>query len=84
MVTFQPAAVALFSDTAPSGKQGAAMGIYGMCEDLGIVIGPAIGGFLWENLGPQPTFWFAATPALAASMMALLLVRRRQSVPVTS
>lgn len=81
---FQPAAVALFSDTAPSGKQGAAMGIYGMCEDIGIIVGPGIGGFVWESLGPQSTFLLAAIPTAAASIISLLAVKRRRQLRVTS
>jgi len=74
---FSPSAVALLSDSAPPGKQGVAMGLYGLCEDVGIIVGPAIGGVLWEGLGPAPTFWFGGTPTFLAAVIALTAIRRR-------
>jgi MFS family permease len=72
---FGPAAVALLSETVPQNWQGTAMGVYGGFEDLGVVIGAAMAGVVWESLGPQSAFLIlgAAPPALAAFMAFTLL-----------
>jgi MFS family permease len=72
---FGPAAVALLSETVPHNWQGTAMGVYGGFEDIGVVIGSALAGIVWENLGPQNAFLIlgAAPPALAALMAFTLL-----------
>jgi MFS family permease len=76
---FGPAAVALLSETVPQNWQGTAMGIYGGFEDLGIVIGAALAGIVWENLDPQNAFLMvgAAPPAVAA-LMALMLLKHKK------
>jgi MFS family permease len=58
---FMPAGMALLSESVRPSQQGLAMGIYGLCEDMGMVVGPAIGGFLWSAIGPQATFYAAAS-----------------------
>jgi MFS family permease len=75
---FGPAAVALLSETVPQNWQGTAMGVYGGFEDIGVVIGAAMAGVLWESLGPQSAFLIlgAAPPALAA-FMAFTLLRNK-------
>jgi MFS family permease len=76
---FGPAAVALLSETVPQHWQGTAMGVYGGFEDLGVVIGAALAGIVWESLGPQSAFLIlgAAPPALAALMAFTLLKSRK-------
>jgi MFS family permease len=76
---FGPAAVALLSETVPQNWQGTAMGVYGGFEDLGVVIGAALAGVVWENLGAQNAFLIlgAAPPALAA-LMALVLLKSKK------
>jgi MFS family permease len=80
---FGPAAVALLSETVPQNWQGTAMGVYGGFEDIGVVIGAALAGIVWENLGPQNAFLIlgAAPPALAA-FMAFTLLKGRKSPAV--
>ena len=82
---FGPAAVALLSETVPQNWQGTAMGVYGGFEDLGVVIGSALAGIVWENLGPESAFLMlgAAPPALAA-LMALMLLKNRKIQASTS
>lgn len=80
-----PARQALIADIAPAGRQGLAMGVYGVAEDVGILVGPLIGGLLWDRFGPAAAFMsFGAayvTTAVAAAML-LREVRPRRDRPV--
>jgi PPP family 3-phenylpropionic acid transporter len=58
---FSPAAVALLSENVPPQRQSTAMGIYGGCEDAGMIAGSALGGLVWSALGPTPTFLLIGT-----------------------
>ncbi|MFH1383258.1 MAG: MFS transporter [Chloroflexota bacterium] len=69
MAIFSPAAVALLSDTVPRHRQGTAMGIYGSAEDVGNIVGSALGGFVWVAGGPQLTF---LTGTIASGLGALI------------
>ena len=53
------------SESVPSHRQGIAMGVYGVFEDVGAMIGPAIGGFLWVSWGPK-------SPFLAAGLISVI------------
>ncbi len=68
---FMPAGMALLSESVPSHRQGIAMGVYGSFEDVGAMIGPAIGGFLWASWGPKSPFLAAG---LISVVGAILLV----------
>lgn len=51
-----PSATALLSQSVPVRWMGTAMGIYGLGEDIGWMIGPALGGFLWASVNEQTPF----------------------------
>ncbi len=72
---FGPAAVALLSENVPARRQNTAMGIYGACEDGGVIIGSALGGVVWSLLGPAPTFLLvgSATATLGVLMTMTML-----------
>lgn len=57
------------------------MGVYGVAEDVGILIGPLLGGILWDRIGPAATFaMFAAVYGVTIVAAAVLLrepARRR-------
>jgi MFS family permease len=75
---FGPGAVALLSETVPQHWQNTAMGIYGGFEDIGVVIGSAVGGVAWEALGPQTTFLIIGTvPCVLGAIMIFTLLRNR-------
>ncbi|OGO18046.1 MAG: hypothetical protein A2Z14_02600 [Chloroflexi bacterium RBG_16_48_8] len=65
---FGPAAVALLSESVPKNKQGTAIGMYGVFEDSGMIMGSALGGFLWERWTPLATF---LSGSIAAGMGAI-------------
>jgi MFS family permease len=62
--------LAMIPDVAPSTMYGTAVGIYGSFEDLGIIIGPLVFGFVWSAYGP--VFIFAAS-AITQILGALLV-----------
>ncbi len=71
---FSPAAVALLSDTVSATQQNTAMGFYGSCEDLGVVISSAVAGVIWSSISPQAAFWIVGVaPAVVGALVALTL-----------
>ncbi|MCA1647934.1 MAG: MFS transporter [Chloroflexi bacterium] len=76
-----PARQALIADIAPSGRQGLAMGIYGVAEDVGLLIGPLLGGLLWDRAGPPIAF---ASFALVYWVTIALIISLLREQPQTS
>ncbi len=75
---FGPAAVSLLSEVVPASRQNTAMGIYGGCEDAGVIVGSALGGFAWAGLGPLGTFVIVgATSATIGAVLCLTLLRAK-------
>ncbi|MBI3977061.1 MAG: MFS transporter [Chloroflexi bacterium] len=73
----QPARVALLSDAMPTGRQGTAMGLIGLFEDVGSGSGAAIGGLLWTAWGRSITYAGYGCFLLAAIAVCLIFVRER-------
>jgi MFS family permease len=48
---------------------GAAVGIYGSFEDLGLLVGPLIFGFVWSTFSPVSTFAVAALAQLVGAIL---------------
>lgn len=71
-----PAWHALVSELAPPGRIGLAMGASQTAQGLGLVLGPLLGGVLWDSLGHRAPFIGAAL--LLTLGTALLLVMRRR------
>jgi DHA1 family multidrug resistance protein-like MFS transporter len=80
---FNPAAVSLLSDTVPRNWQNTAMGIYGGCEDMGIVIGSALGGFIWSAVGPHATFLLVGTTISVLAAITVLFFLRNKDMQKT-
>ncbi len=73
---FGPAAVALLSENIARQRQSTAMGIYGGCEDLGVIVGMAMGGVVWTRLGPTPTFLIIGTAsAVIGAILTFVLLK---------
>ena len=76
MVMFTPAALGFLSETVPVHRQSTAMGIYGgVCENVGIIAGSALGGFVWGAWGPQATFLMGTIAASLGAVVCFALVR---------
>ncbi len=75
---FGPAAVTLLSEVVPQHRQNTAMGIYGGFEDIGVIIGSAIGGVVWSTLGPTPTFLIVGSgSALLGAVISLVFLKKQ-------
>jgi len=81
---FGPAAVALLSDSIVQQRQSTAMGIYGGCEDAGVILGSAMGGVVWSAFGPQWTFLIMGSlSATIGAAIAFWLLKDRATVKAT-
>lgn len=68
---YSPTVTSILSHSVPVLWTGTAFGILGFLEDTGWMLGPAIGGFLWENMGEKTAFLFAAIATMFAIPFAL-------------
>ena len=75
-----PAWLALMSEAAPSGSTGMVMGASETAQGAGLVIGPLLGGILYDSLGPQIPF-VASAALLTAGAALAIVVLRRQTAP---
>ncbi|MDE3111319.1 MAG: MFS transporter [Chloroflexota bacterium] len=71
---FNPARTALLSDIAPLRRQGLVIGLYGSAEDMGLLIGPLVAGFLWEGSGPAIAFAALGASGALALMVAVVAI----------
>jgi MFS family permease len=72
---FEPAGVATLSDRMPPERQGTALGIYALLEDVGWAIGPALGGVLWGMSGPRAPFMMSSLAAAIGVGLSLWVIR---------
>jgi predicted MFS family arabinose efflux permease len=80
-----PARQALVADVAPAGRQGLTMGLYGVSEDVGILVGPLVGGVLWDRAGPSIAFAsFAIVYGFTFGLVGLLLRERNDDQPASA
>ena len=76
MATFSPAALGVISDSVPLKWQSTAMGIYGAFgENIGIIAGASVGGFIWSAWGPQYTFLLGTMTTALGTVICLTLVK---------
>lgn len=64
-----PTVMAYIADTTDEEARGGGMGIMGAAMGMGVIFGPAIGGFLGE-ISPSTPFFFSAALALAVAVFA--------------
>lgn len=72
-----PAWLALMSETAPPGQTGLIMGASETAQGAGLVIGPVLGGFLYDQFGPGTPFAASAVLLTAGTLLAIATLRRR-------
>jgi MFS family permease len=71
-----PARQALVADVAS--RQGFTMGVYGAAEDIGILIGPLVGGVVWDRGGRSWAFAsFSIAYVVTCVLVGLLLNEER-------
>jgi MFS family permease len=72
-----PAWMALVSEMAPPGRLGLAIGASETVQGLGIVLGPLLGGFLWDAAGPRAPFLASAAAITVGAILAAATLRPR-------
>ena len=77
-----PAATAWMAESMPRRRHALFMGLFGEFENVGITIGPILGGLVWSLAGIQAAFYAYAMAALLASVIAAVFVRRRPAAPM--
>ena len=71
-----PAAAAWVSDITPLSRQGQMLGLYGSFEDVGVMMGPLICGFLWDASGSRLAFAVCGLVAVIGIGLALFIRER--------
>jgi MFS family permease len=75
-----PAWLALMSEAAPRGNTGMVMGASETAQGAGLVIGPLLGGVLYDSVGPQAPFVASAALLTVGSVLAFLALRRQMTL----
>ncbi len=70
-----PAWLALMSEAAPAGGIGMVMGASETAQGAGLMIGPVLGGLLYDQLGPQAPFVGSAVLLTLGTSLAILALR---------
>lgn len=75
---FNPAALALISDSVPAYRQSTIMGLYGaVFENTGIIAGSTLGGFIWSKWGPEATFLLGAIMCMLGILICFLFTQEK-------
>jgi MFS family permease len=69
MAMTTPAAFALVIDLVPENKRGAAMGVEGTAQVLGVLAGPAVGGFIAGEINFYYPFYVGGALALVCAVI---------------
>ncbi|MGI9253413.1 MAG: MFS transporter [Thermomicrobiales bacterium] len=69
------AATVLVATTTPKARLGFALGLLQTAIFAGASLGPLLGGFLADRIGPRPTFFVAGSMLGIAGVLAVLVVR---------
>jgi MFS family permease len=75
-----PAATAWIAESMPRRRHALYMGLFGEFENIGVTIGPILGGIAWSLAGIQAAFFVYAAAALLASVIAAVFVDTRPRV----
>jgi MFS family permease len=72
-----PAATAWISESSPRRRHALVMGLFGEFENIGVTIGPVLGGIAWSLAGIQAAFITYAVTSLLVAVIAAITVGRR-------
>jgi DHA1 family multidrug resistance protein-like MFS transporter len=79
-----PAAIAWMAETMPRRRHALYMGLFGEFENVGVTLGPILGGVAWSLAGIQAAFYTYAVAALLASVIAAVFIKRRTGDAIMS
>ncbi|MDR7451664.1 MAG: MFS transporter [Armatimonadota bacterium] len=74
-----PAWHAMVSEIAPPGRTAFALGTFQTAQGLGLVLGPLLGGLLWDEMGSSAPFVGAAVLLSLGTILLLVAARRAGS-----
>lgn len=77
MALIWPAATAWIAESMPRRRHAFYMGVFGEFENVGITIGPMLGGFVWSLFSLQAAFYTYAAAAALAAVVAWVAVHNR-------
>ena len=77
-----PAATAWIAESMPRRRHALFMGLFGEFENVGVTIGPILGGLAWSLAGIQAAFYTYAAAALVAAIVAAAFVGGRRASTV--
>ncbi len=66
---------AFVADLAPAELRGTAYGLYYCIVGICVLVGGIIGGVVWDNIGPEATFYFGSGLAFLAMLGIVILVK---------
>lgn len=69
-----PSITAMFSSVIPASKRGRGMGIFNIFQNIGLVVGSSIGGFLFEFYTRETPFIACGTISLIGAALVFLMV----------
>jgi DHA1 family multidrug resistance protein-like MFS transporter len=70
-----PAEEALVADLSGSEQRGESFGLYTFASGLGAVVGPLVGGWLYDQVGHSAPFYFTAALVFVGALLIVLFVR---------
>ena len=79
-----PAATAWISESSPRRRHALAMGLFGEFENVGVTLGPLLGGLAWSLAGIQAAFVTYAAASLLAALVAAVSIGRRSTRSTSS
>ena len=69
----------LVADQAPAELRGSAYGLFNLATGIALLAASVVAGLLWDQFGPNATF-FAGAAIAAAALIALIFGRKRRGV----
>ena len=73
--------LAIVPDVTPKRMYGTVVGIYGSCEDLGIIMGPLVYGLVWSAIGPVYIFVASSVTQVLSAALVFAIKQKRSSNP---
>jgi len=74
-----PAATAWIAESMPRRRHAFYLGLFGEFENIGVTVGPIIGGLVWSVAGIRSAFYAYAIAAVLAAVVAALTVGARRA-----
>lgn len=71
-----PLMIALLTSKISVSNRGLAIGIYGAGEDIGILLGPLVAGYIYQIYGAEYSFYLTAIIMLASTVISVPLLNR--------